>query len=84
MASPSDKVKFLLRVEGDILSTLRELATAKEISLSQLLRDILRSYVDRLTIRVPVLEYRTGSLSTGSTCTVSLTVLYKYYRTFEN
>ena len=53
MASPSDKVKFLLRVEGDILSTLRELATAKEISLSQLLRDILRGYVDRLTIRVP-------------------------------
>ena len=53
MDSPSDKVKFLLRVEGDILSTLRELATAKEISLSQLLRDILRSYVDRLTIRVP-------------------------------
>ena len=53
MASPSDKVKFLLRVEGDILSTLRELATAKEISLSQLLRDILRGYVDRLTIQVP-------------------------------
>ena len=53
MASPSDKVKFLLRVEGDILSTLRELAKDKEVSLSQLLRDILRGYVDRLTIRVP-------------------------------
>jgi len=46
--SPSDKVKFLLRVEGDILSTLRELAEVREISLSQLLRDILRGYVDKL------------------------------------
>ena len=53
MASPSDKVKFLLRVEGDILSTLRELAEAREISLSQLLRDILRGYVNNLTVRVP-------------------------------
>ena len=53
MASPSDKVKFLLRVEGDILSTLRELAKSKEISLSQLLRDILRGYVNNLTVRVP-------------------------------
>jgi hypothetical protein len=53
MASPSDKVKFLLRVEGDILSTLRELAKSKEISLSQLLRDILRGYVNNLTIPIP-------------------------------
>ena len=53
MASPSEKVKFLLRVEGDILSTLRELAEAREISLSQLLRDILRGYVNNLTVRVP-------------------------------
>ena len=56
MASPSEKVKFLLRVEGDILSTLRELAEAREISLSQLLRDILRGYVNNLTVRVPTEE----------------------------
>ena len=53
MASPSEKVKFLLRVEGDILSTLRELAEAREISLSQLLRDILRGYVDELIATPP-------------------------------
>jgi len=49
MDSPSSKVKFLLRVEGDILSTLRGLAKGKGVSTSQLLRDILREYVERLT-----------------------------------
>ena len=39
MDSPSKKIKFLLRVEGDILSTLRDMAKARQISLSQLLRD---------------------------------------------
>jgi|TARA_R110000744_G_scaffold27830_1_gene67603 hypothetical protein len=47
MDSPSKKIKFLLRVEGDILSTLRDMAKARQISLSQLLRDILREYVER-------------------------------------
>ena len=49
MASPSNKVKFLLRVEGDILSTLRGLAQANGMSLSQLMRDILGDYVEKLT-----------------------------------
>ena len=49
MVSPSDKVQFLLRVEGDILSTLRGLAKERGMSCSQLIRDILKSYVDRLT-----------------------------------
>tara|TARA_R100000963_G_C4636561_1_gene100590 strand:- start:438 stop:644 length:207 start_codon:yes stop_codon:yes gene_type:complete len=47
--SPSNKVKFLLRVEDDILSTLRGLAKANGMSLSQLMRDILGAYVNRLT-----------------------------------
>ena len=47
--SPSDKVKFLLRVEGDILSTLRGLAKENGLSLSQLIRDILGDYVNKLT-----------------------------------
>lgn len=51
--SPSDKVKFLLRVEDDILSTLRGLAKADGMSLSQLLRDILGEYVNRLTETPP-------------------------------
>ena len=49
MDSPSKKVQFLLRVEGDILSTLRGLAQENGVSTSQLLRDILREYVERLT-----------------------------------
>ena len=49
MDSPSKKVQFLLRVEGDILSTLRGLAQENGVSMSQLLRDILREYVERLT-----------------------------------
>lgn len=53
MGSPSKKVKFLLRVEGDILSTLRELAQVKSMSLSQLLRDILGDYVNKLTEAPP-------------------------------
>ena len=53
MASPSKKIKFLLRVEGDILSTLRELAQANGMSLSQLLRDILGDYVEKLTETPP-------------------------------
>ena len=54
MGSPSRKVKFLLRVEDDILSTLRELAQAKSVSLSQLLRDILGDYVEKLAETPPL------------------------------
>ena len=46
MDSPSKKVQFLLRVEGDILSALRGFAEEDGVSTSQLLRDILKSYVD--------------------------------------
>jgi hypothetical protein len=53
MTSPSKKVQFLLRVEGDILSTLRGLAQENGVSTSQLLRDILREYVERLTETPP-------------------------------
>ena len=42
------KVKFLLRVEEDILETLRALAGTRQISLSQLLRDVLSDYVQNL------------------------------------
>ena len=53
MDSPSKKVQFLLRVEGDILSTLRGLAQGSGVSTSQLLRDILREYVERLAESPP-------------------------------
>tara|TARA_R110000744_G_scaffold114766_2_gene214703 strand:- start:617 stop:820 length:204 start_codon:yes stop_codon:yes gene_type:complete len=53
MDSPSKKVQFLLRVEGDILSTLRGLAQENCVSTSQLLRDILREYVERLAESPP-------------------------------
>lgn len=49
MVSPSRKVKFLLRVEGDILSTLRGLAQENGVSTSRLMRDILGEYVGKLT-----------------------------------
>jgi len=49
MASPSKKVQFLLRVEGDILSTLRSLAQENGVSTSRLMRDILGEYVNKLT-----------------------------------
>ena len=51
MDSPSKKVQFLLRVEGDILSTLRGLAQDNGVSTSQLIRDILGEYVGKLTER---------------------------------
>tara|TARA_R100001086_G_scaffold14599_1_gene7254 strand:- start:28 stop:210 length:183 start_codon:yes stop_codon:yes gene_type:complete len=38
--------QFLLRVEGDILSALRGFAEEDGVSTSQLMRDILKSYVD--------------------------------------
>ena len=50
MVSPSDKVKFLLRVEKDTLDSLRNMAETRGISLSQLLREILDDYVDDLRI----------------------------------
>ena len=49
MASRGKKVAFLLRVEEDVLDTLRDLAKVREVSLSQLLRDILGGYVDKST-----------------------------------
>lgn len=49
MDSPSKKIKFLLRVEETTLEPLRAEAKRQEISLSQLLRDILNDYVADLT-----------------------------------
>jgi hypothetical protein len=49
MDSSSKKVKFLLRVEETTLEPLRAEAKRQEISLSQLLRDILNDYVADLT-----------------------------------
>jgi len=46
MDSPSKMDQFLLRVEGDILSALRGFAEEDGVSTSQLLRDILKAYVD--------------------------------------
>ena len=46
MDSPSKKVQFLLRVEGDILSALRGFAEEDGVSTSRLMRDILGAYVD--------------------------------------
>ena len=46
MDSPSKMDQFLLRVEGDILSALRGFAEEDGVSTSQLMRDILKSYVD--------------------------------------
>ena len=54
MVSPSDKVKFLLRVEKDTLDCLRNMAETREVSLSQLLREILSDYVEKIrTERAP-------------------------------
>lgn len=54
MVSPSDKVKFLLRVEKDTLDCLRNMAETRGVSLSQLLRDILSDYVKEIrTERAP-------------------------------
>ena len=54
MVSPSNKVKFLLRVEKDTLDSLRNTAKTRGVSLSQLLRDILSDYVENIkTVRAP-------------------------------
>jgi len=46
MDSPSKMDQFLLRVEGDILSALRGFAEEDGVSTSQLMRDVLKAYVD--------------------------------------
>ena len=49
MNSLGKKVKFLLRVEETTLEPLRSEAKRQEISLSQLLRDILNDYVANIS-----------------------------------
>jgi len=49
MNSLGKKVKFLLRVEETTLEPLRAEAKRQEISLSQLLRDILNDYVTHIS-----------------------------------
>lgn len=53
MDSPSKMDQFLLRVESDILSALRGFAEEDGVSTSQLLRDILKTYVDSATKVAP-------------------------------
>tara|TARA_R100001086_G_C11820819_1_gene254039 strand:+ start:325 stop:522 length:198 start_codon:yes stop_codon:yes gene_type:complete len=51
MASPSEskKVKFLLRIEEDVLQEIRGLAKEGSVSVSELVRNVLKAYVEKVT-----------------------------------
>lgn len=47
--SESKKIKFLLRVEEDVLQEVRDVAKARGVSVSELVRNVLRDYVEKAT-----------------------------------
>lgn len=42
--SPSKRVQFLLRIEGDLLNKIREEAKLHDVSVSEIMRRIMHEY----------------------------------------